>query len=586
MKKTNRLTKQIGTFVLASMIVSSNILPAYASATTSTAAVDTSSPQKFIESVADYAKKVATENDLYPSVMIAQMSLESGYGKSTLSQAPNYNFFGIKFKENENDTSDYVEILTKENDGTGKLVDVMAKFRKYPSYKESMDDYAKFFKRSPWFENYYRGVFRSNTTNYKDATAALQGTYATDGSYAEKLNRVIEQYNLTQYDGDYTIKKTEIRHLVVKGDSLYSIANKYNTTVAQIKEWNLLTSDLIIPGSQLVVGYESEVKPVVPTPVVPAPVPTPKPEVVIPTPTKLSVTGLSTTVNKDNVLTVTFDLNKGANVEIVMTNKANNKLVVKAKSWETAGKKTYTYKGNKLNDTYTYEIRIASDATNVVQKTGTAKFTYTAPVVSTPTPATVQKQVSTNGDTLNVRSGAGVSYKILGTLKNKAVVTVTNTSNGWSYIQSGTLKGWVNSSYLKNVIVTNQPTIAPTTPATKQAKVTATSLNMRSSASLSGKVVGYLQKNNVVTVEKVVGDWSYVVYGTKKGYVSNAYLTSIVTSTPTISTPSTTTATYTVKKGDTLWSIATKNKLTVAKLQSLNLLKTSTITVGMKLKLK
>jgi LysM repeat protein len=44
--------------------------------------------------------------------------------------------------------------------------------------------------------------------------------------------------------------------------------------------------------------------------------------------------------------------------------------------------------------------------------------------------------------------------------------------------------------------------------------------------------------------------------------------------------------TYTVKKGDTLSSIARKNKTTVAKLKKLNKLKTDKVKVGQKLKLK
>ena len=48
--------------------------------------------------------------------------------------------------------------------------------------------------------SYYVGVDRSNTKNYKDATAALTGVYATDTTYGDKLNSIIEQYQLTIYD--------------------------------------------------------------------------------------------------------------------------------------------------------------------------------------------------------------------------------------------------------------------------------------------------------------------------------------------------------------------------------------------------
>lgn len=60
------------------------------------ARVANTSQQAFIDSIASSAQSLANENDLYASVMIAQAIVESGWGKSTLSAAPNYNLFGIK----------------------------------------------------------------------------------------------------------------------------------------------------------------------------------------------------------------------------------------------------------------------------------------------------------------------------------------------------------------------------------------------------------------------------------------------------------------------------------------------------------
>ncbi|EOH88515.1 glycoside hydrolase family 73 protein [Enterococcus pallens] len=157
----------------------------------------TNTQQVFINQVAPYAKTIAQANDLYASVMIAQAIVESGWGQSTLSMAPNYNLFGIKGSYNGQSvtmkTQEYID---------GKWVTVNAKFRKYPSFSESLTDNAYVLKNTSFQSGvyYYSGAWKSNTKSYKDATAWLTGRYATAPTYGATLNSVIETYNLTQYD--------------------------------------------------------------------------------------------------------------------------------------------------------------------------------------------------------------------------------------------------------------------------------------------------------------------------------------------------------------------------------------------------
>lgn len=49
---------------------------------------------------------------------------------------------------------------------------------------------------------------------------------------------------------------------------------------------------------------------------------------------------------------------------------------------------------------------------------------------------------------LNVRKGAGTSYSVITTLSHGTKVTVKSTSNGWSKITSGSVTGYVSSTYL------------------------------------------------------------------------------------------------------------------------------------------
>ena len=157
-----------------------------------------STQQAFINQIAPSAKSLASANDLYASVMIAQAIVESGWGSSTLSKAPNYNLFGIKGEYN----GQSVTMKTQEWSQKEGWHYVDAKFRKYPSYKESLGDNVTVLKKTSFSSGnyYYSGAWKSNTKSYKDATAYLTGRYATAPTYGSTLNSVIETYKLTQYD--------------------------------------------------------------------------------------------------------------------------------------------------------------------------------------------------------------------------------------------------------------------------------------------------------------------------------------------------------------------------------------------------
>ncbi|MBF2562379.1 1,4-beta-N-acetylmuramoylhydrolase [Listeria seeligeri] len=221
--------------------------------------------ESFINTISASSSQIAADNDLYASVMIAQAILESAYGTSELGSAPNYNLFGIKGAYNG---QSYTK-QTLEDDGSGNYYTITAKFRKYPSYHQSLEDYASVIHNGPsWNPNYYSKVWKSNTTSYKDATKALTGTYATDTAYASKLNNLISTYNLTQYDsgkssggsstgGSSSSSSSSVTYTVVKGDTLSKIASKYKVSVANLKSWNNLKSDTIYVGQKLKVSAGS-----------------------------------------------------------------------------------------------------------------------------------------------------------------------------------------------------------------------------------------------------------------------------------------------------------------------------------------
>lgn len=150
----------------------------------------------FIKKIAPGAVEVAKEYSIYPSIILAQSIIESDWGRSPLAVNAN-NLFGIKGTYN----GSYIMHDTKEDDGSGFQYEVTDKFAKYPSYKESIESNAKLIRNGlTWDNEYYSGAWVENTTNYKEATEFLTGTYATDINYNQKVNGVIQEYNLDVLD--------------------------------------------------------------------------------------------------------------------------------------------------------------------------------------------------------------------------------------------------------------------------------------------------------------------------------------------------------------------------------------------------
>ena len=127
-----------------------------------------------------------------------------------------------------------------------------------------------------------------------------------------------------------------------------------------------------------------------------------------------------------------------------------------------------------------------------------------------------KKEVSV--DNLNMRSGAGTSYRVITTLKKGSVVEVISESNGWSKIKYDGRIGYVYDEYLEDI----KPSYSNTT--TKV--VNTDSLNVRSGPSTSYKILGKINKGIKVQVISEENGWSKILYNNKEAYVSSRYLDS------------------------------------------------------------
>ena len=128
---------------------------------------------------------------ILPSVTIAQAILESGWGRSTLTVKGNA-LFGIKAGTSWKGKR--ISCKTWEI-YDGKRVDITDAFRAYDSWEESVSDHSAFLGGL----SRYRNIV-GNTDSEEVCRLLQQDGYATATNYADSLIKLIDQYDLTQYD--------------------------------------------------------------------------------------------------------------------------------------------------------------------------------------------------------------------------------------------------------------------------------------------------------------------------------------------------------------------------------------------------
>ena len=147
------------------------------------------------------------------SVSMAQFILESSYGKSELAQNAN-NCFGMKSRLSGNtwsgSTWDGSSYLKKTQEYTnGQYITVTASFRKYSCIEDSIADHSAYLLGAMnGSKKRYDGL--KGMTDYRAAIQLIKdGGYATSPTYVNNLCNVIEKWNLTKYDCEYTENETE-----------------------------------------------------------------------------------------------------------------------------------------------------------------------------------------------------------------------------------------------------------------------------------------------------------------------------------------------------------------------------------------
>lgn len=147
--------------------------------------------EEFFLKLSPYAQEVSQSHGVRTSLLLAQAALESNWGQSQLAQESN-NYFGIKSKNGR-------EYPTKEFRAS-EWEEVKSSFKEYETIYDSVLDYAELLENgTSWDTEHYQGVIQAET--YQEAAKALTDAgYATDPAYAEKIIKMIEQYELNELD--------------------------------------------------------------------------------------------------------------------------------------------------------------------------------------------------------------------------------------------------------------------------------------------------------------------------------------------------------------------------------------------------
>ncbi len=171
------------------------------------AAPDT--PQtRYIEKYASLAVEEMYRSGVPASITLAQGLLESNSGMSELAVKGN-NHFGIKCHNWSG------KKMYHDDDRRGEC------FRVYKTADESFRDHSDFLR----YRDRYKFLFDLNPTDYKGWAHGLKKAgYATDPAYPKKLIKLIEDYDLDQYDKKSSswarkAEKAEKKHKREKGQA-------------------------------------------------------------------------------------------------------------------------------------------------------------------------------------------------------------------------------------------------------------------------------------------------------------------------------------------------------------------------------
>ncbi len=220
-----------------------------------------------------------------------------------------------------------------------------------------------------------------------------------------------------------------------------------------------------------------------------------------------------TIINISTSLNVRAGASTNSKIVGTLRNGATINIVGKEGSW-------YKIQGSPFGTGYVHGdyVRVNGNATPEVPNTPSTPETPQNPTV------TQTGQVVDVSTKLNIRSGAGTNFGIVGSLGANATVNIIGKEGNWYKISHNGTVGYVSADYIR---VNNDGGNNNNTGSTeKYGKVVniSTKLNIRRSPSTSSSIVGTLSNNTKVVILEKTNGWYKISYNGTVGYVSASYL--------------------------------------------------------------
>ncbi|RBW70433.1 SH3 domain-containing protein [Bacillus taeanensis] len=136
------------------------------------------------------------------------------------------------------------------------------------------------------------------------------------------------------------------------------------------------------------------------------------------------------------------------------------------------------------------------------------------------------KVISSTVNGLNVRSGPGTNFQIIGQLNQYESVPYVKEQGNWTNLVYEGKSGWAASWLITTSELKENDQASSPHPKETSAVVKATSLNVRSGPSTTYNVIGAVKKGEKVSIIAVKEGWYQINFHNKTGWISKDYVES------------------------------------------------------------